>query len=86
MMDCGMVAFVERMALGIEWTEEVVVVKSPDVNRFVDVVHPRGSIGATTESKCSTYRDALCCACATENVRRKIVSRLFMMRRELRGF
>jgi hypothetical protein len=61
-----MVAFVDSTALGTEWTDEAVVVKSPDAKRFLEHVHPAGSNGVWTESKLSERRTTLSCPYATE--------------------
>jgi hypothetical protein len=52
--DCGIVAFVEMTAFGDERGEDVVVMKSPEGRRFVDVLHPGGSWGGEVESNRST--------------------------------
>jgi hypothetical protein len=52
--DCEIVAFVEMTAFGEDRGDDVVVMKSPGDNRFVDVLHPSGSWGGEVESKRST--------------------------------
>lgn len=54
MSDCEIVALVEMTVFGVERGEDVVVMKSPDDERFVVVLHPVGSRGAEVESNRST--------------------------------
>ena len=86
MSDCEMVAFVERMVFGGEWTFDVVEMKSPGPERFDVVNHPRGSMGTETESKVSTYRETTSCASARDAMRSQTVRSFFMMRQGVAGF
>lgn len=52
--DCEIVALVERTVFGEECGDDVVVMKSPEDERFVVALHPIGSRGTEVESNRST--------------------------------
>jgi hypothetical protein len=76
--DCGIVALVERTAFGEDRGDEVVVTKSPDVDRFVVVLHPAGNRGEEVESNRSTYEVGMTCACAQHGRMTHTKKRRFM--------
>jgi hypothetical protein len=60
--DCEIVALVDRTAFGEDRGEDVVVMKSPEDKRFVDVLHPKGNWGGEVESNRSTNASGDICA------------------------
>jgi len=83
--DCEIVAFVESTAFGEDRGDDVVVMKSPGVERAVVAIHPIGRRGAEAESKRSTYDEGVTWACAQQRARAHAKRRVFMVVRKADG-
>ena len=77
--DCEIVALVERTAFGEDRGDDVVVMKSPEDERFVVALHPIGSTGGEVESNRSTNVGWIICACEQHRARINERRRVFML-------